>query len=104
MLHLSPALENYQANKSHSTLVEVHTSELEDSPAMYIGATEDRFYALATCSVIDMGTRMYVVDAKRDGLKDLNNNDLADSIVGGDVRGCQYVYLTSNKKGLKMAE
>lgn len=47
---------------------------------------------------------MYIVDADRDGLKDLNNNDLADSIVGGDVRGCQYVYLTSNKKGLKLAE
>lgn len=63
---------------------------------MYAGLIEqqEKVYALTTCSVINMGTRMYVVDVKSDGLEKLNGSGLADSIVGGDVRGCQYVYLT----------
>lgn len=49
-----------------STLAEVHTSELEDSPAMYMGIIDDRIYGLTTCSVIDMGTRMQLTSTRTD--------------------------------------
>lgn len=88
----------------NSTLAEVRTDELEHSPGMYIGVINDNFYTLATCSVKDMGTRIYVVDAESTGMEKLDDNDLADTIVGGEVRGCQYVYLTSGRKGLEVPD
>lgn len=65
-----------------------------------MGVDEDNFYALVACSVIDMGTRVYVANASTNAVDKLNNNELADTVVGGNVRGCQYVYLTSGTKGL----
>ncbi|ODM21377.1 hypothetical protein SI65_02220 [Aspergillus cristatus] len=50
-----------------------------------------------------MGTRMYVLDMDSDGIDRLNNNDLADSVVGGEVEECQYVYLTSGRDGSELA-
>jgi hypothetical protein len=74
---------------------------------MYVAveARTERIYSLVTCSVIDMGTRMYIVDpAQKDIVKRLSNNELEDTIVGGPVRGCQYVYLTSGTRGLQLPQ
>lgn len=66
---------------------------------MYVAVDgDDNIYALATCSVVNMGTRMYVVDANTNAVEKLNNNELKDT--GGDVRGCQYIYLTSSSRGI----
>lgn len=71
---------------------------------MYVGVIDEQIYALATCSVVEKGTRMYVVDVETDAMDRLNNNELAKSIVGGEVVGCQYVHLTSGRKGLELKE
>lgn len=67
---------------------------------MYVGVVN----ALATCSVVNKGTRMYIVDVETEGMDRLNNNELARSVVGGEVEGCQYVHLTSGRKGLELKE
>ena len=69
---------------------------------MYVGLAGDQIYALATCKVADKGTRMYVVDVNKDGMDRLNKNELADSVVGGQVEECQYAYLTSGREGLEL--
>lgn len=46
---------------------------------MYVGVVGEQIYSLATCKVINTGTRMYVVDVNSDGIDRLNNSDLADS-------------------------
>ena len=46
---------------------------------------------------------MYVVDANTDGMDRLNKNEL-NSVVGGWVDECQYVYLTSGREGLELGE
>ena len=47
---------------------------------------------------------IYVVDANKDGMDRLNKDELADSVVGGRVEECQYVYLTSGRDGLELGE
>ena len=47
---------------------------------------------------------MYVVDANTDGMDRLNKNELVDSVVGGRVEECQYVYLTSGQEGLELGK
>lgn len=71
---------------------------------MYVGVVNEQIYALATCSVVDKGTRMYIVDVETDGMSRLNDNELAKTIVGGDSEECQYVHLTSGRKGLELKD
>lgn len=71
---------------------------------MGIDTRENTLYALATCSVKKMGTRLYVVDVNTDAMQKLNNNELKDSIIGGQVNGCTYVYLTSGQTGLALGQ
>ncbi|GKZ32162.1 hypothetical protein AbraIFM66950_001342 [Aspergillus brasiliensis] len=96
----SSRLTNIPVGSKFIALAEVPTEELGKSSGMYVGVDEDNFYALVACSVIDMGTRVYVANASTNAVDKLNNNELADTVVGGNVRGCQYVYLTSGTKGL----
>ena len=44
------------------------------------------------------------MDANKDGMDRLNKDELADSVVGGRVEECQYVYLTSGRDGLELGE
>jgi hypothetical protein len=83
-------------------LAEVYDNELDSSPSMYVGVDDEKVFALATCSVTDMGTRVYLVDVNTDALSNMNENKLQYTVVGGPVRGCQYLYLTSNTKGLPL--
>lgn len=71
---------------------------------MGIDTRVNTLYALATCSVKKMGTRLYVVDVNTDAMQKLNNNELKNSIVGGQVNGCTYVYFTSGQTGLALGQ
>ncbi|THC93614.1 hypothetical protein EYZ11_006898 [Aspergillus tanneri] len=99
----SSRLTNVPEGSKFIALAEVHTDGTEEQ-GMYVAVDGDKIYALATCSVVDMGTRMYVVDYTTNVMNRLNNNELKDSVVGGEVRGCQLVYLTSGSKGLVVPE
>ncbi|GLA28508.1 hypothetical protein ACMYSQ_012143 [Aspergillus niger] len=99
----SSRLTNIPVGSKFIALAEVPAEEVGYSSGMYVGVDEDNIYALVACSVIDMGTRVYVANASTNALDQLNNNELANNVVGGNVRGCQYVYLTSGTKGLLVA-
>ena len=85
-----------------SALAEIRSDQLKDLPGMYVGLAGEQFYALATCKVIEKGTRMYIVNVNTDGMDRLNKNELVDSVVGGRVEECQYAYLTSGREGLEL--
>ena len=83
-------------------LAEVHDSELGSSSGMYMGVDGDKLFALVTCSVINMGTRVYLIDVNTDALSEMRDNKMEYTVVGGRVRNCQYLYLTSGIKGLTL--
>lgn len=89
-----------------SALTEVHTENLGQHKGMFMGVDSHNngLYAVATCSVKGMGTRLYVVNVNTNALHKLNSNELRDSIVGGQVNGCTYVYLTSGQTGITLTE
>jgi hypothetical protein len=86
--------------------MEVYPNAGGETTGMYMASDsrEENIYALAACSVIGMGTRVYLVDLDRDDpIGRLVSNQLKDSIVGGSVADCQVVFLTSNTHGLTIA-
>lgn len=69
---------------------------------VYVATDDKSVYGLAACSVVNMGTRVYVVDMDRDPIRRMINGTLQDTVIGGPVRGCQYLLLTSNTPGVKL--
>ncbi|GCB17143.1 hypothetical protein AAWM_00028 [Aspergillus awamori] len=98
----SSRLTNIPVGSKFIALAEVPTEGLGGSVGMYVGVDENNVYALVTCSVINMGTRVYVANSSTNVVDQLNQNKLADTVIGGDVRGCQYLYLTSGTLGLSL--
>ncbi|GLA65365.1 hypothetical protein AtubIFM56815_004397 [Aspergillus tubingensis] len=98
----SSRLTNVPVGSKFIALAEVPTEVLGSSLGMYVAVDEKEIYALVTCSVINMGTRVYVANSSTNVVEQLNQNKLADTVIGGDVRGCQYLYLTSGTKGLSL--